>query len=509
MRAESTAGPTARNRVEIQAARIARAGGRVLVAALMLASASGAAATPPATQQDADEIAQGREADRQIEAEFGFYPDERLRAYIDRIGQKVAAVSERPTLPWTFRVLDTPVLNAFALPGGFVYVTRGMLAHLNSESELAGVLGHEVGHVAGRHGDKRQTQSTLANLALVLGSATSRTFNNYFLRTGLAQATTGLLLTKYSRGQEIDSDERAARYSLAAGYDPRGIGTSLETLQAQEHNSDRDRLPGWLSTHPQAADRVERSAEWTTKQLRQSGAISEDLVHRRAALLFAIDGLLVGDNPREGYIDGDDFVHPQLGFAVTFPHGWELRNGRQAVLSVAPGERAFVQMTLAPVSAATAPQAYVKKHLEEMGARVDKSRRVDIGGLDGLEATFQVRGQGRTYGGIGLWVSSGNRLYELLAMTSPGDLSSYQVRFRNSLRSFREITDAKILATTASRIEVVRILSPITLAGVLESHPENNAPDVTIELLNHMRLADVVAAGDLVKLVTGGRPQES
>jgi predicted Zn-dependent protease len=462
-----------------------------------------------AQQEDQGEIEQGREADRQIEAQYGFYEDEELLAYVNRLGQEVAAVSERPHLPWTFRVLDSPVVNAFALPGGFVYVTRGLLAHMNSEAELAGVLGHEVGHVTGKHSSGRQLRSGLAMLGMLIGGMVSDTFREIALDTGLAQSVSGLFLLKYSRDQELDADERGIGYATAAGYDPRGIGEFFATLQSLEQQSDRRNVPGWFTTQPQVDDRIERSDGWVAESLAAYSVRPEDLIRGQSDHILAVDGIVFGENPREGYFRGERFVHPDLRFAMTFPVGWQVNNGRQAVTAVDPREGAMIQLTLAELQDDTTAREYVEGYLRGVNAQIEDSERTSVNGLESLQVLFSARGESSNYAVLGQWTLRNGVLYQLLGVTSPSSWRSYRGAFAACEESFREITDAQALDVQPARVRVLRTPQRLQLVGFIEAHPEISVPPATIAILNHLALDDMLEVDALVKLVTGGLPPDA
>ncbi len=458
----------------------------------------------PLAQEDQGEIEQGREADRQVEAQYGFYEDEELLAYVDRLGQEVASVSERPHLPWTFRILDSPVVNAFALPGGFIYVTRGLLAHMNSEAELAGVLGHEVGHVTGKHSAGRQMRSGLAMLGMIIGGMVSDTFREIALDTGLAQSVSGLFLLKYSRDQELDADERGIGYATAAGYDPRGIGEFFATLQSLEQQSDRRNVPGWASTHPQVDDRIERSAGWVADSLAAYSVRPEELIHGHTEHILAVDGIVFGENPREGYFWGERFVHPDLRFAMTFPAGWRVNNGRQAVTAVDPREGAMIQLTLAELPDNTTAREYADSYLRGVNAQIEDSERTSVNGLESLQVVFSARGESSNYAVLGQWTLHDGILYQLLGVTSPSSWRSYRGAFLACEESFRELTDAQALDVQPARVQVLRAPQRLQLVGLIEAHPEISVPPATIAILNHLELDDMLEVDALVKLVTGG-----
>src|SRR6185437_8385537 len=188
-----------------------------------------------------------------VTATIGVYPDAALQAYIKQFGARIAATSERPGLPWTFRVVDDPAVNAFAIPGGFVYVTRGLLAHLTNEAELASVVGHEIGHVTARHTVAAMSQQQLIGLGLAAGSMASSQVAKY---AGAANQALGILYLKFSRDDESQADQLGLRYMQRASYDPRQMPEVFRMLDRLSSADGGARLPTWLETHPSPANRV-------------------------------------------------------------------------------------------------------------------------------------------------------------------------------------------------------------------------------------------------------------
>ena len=454
--------------------------------------------------EDRDEIELGREADKAIEAQYGFYADAALQEYVDGIGRSLASRSERSQLPWTFRILDSPVINAFALPGGFVYVTRGLLAYTNSEAELAGVLGHEIGHVTGRHSRGRSRLSTWLSIGLLAGSLLSGAVRD-IASTGLPQQVSGLFLLKYSRDQERDADERGIGYATAAGYDPRGIGGFFETLQSLEQQSDRKKVPGWVSTHPKVDDRIERSEQWAREALARYGLLPDELFVGHREMLQAVDEVVFGENPREGYMAGDDFLHPDLRFALTFPSGWTVSNTRDSVTVVSPRESAYLQLTLLAAPGDGDVERLVRGYLRDLNARVAAIETRNDNQLDSIEAVFRVDGGRSSYAVLGHWVLYEDRLYRMLGVTSPSAWHDYSETLAASARSFRELTDPDSLAAEPARLSIVEVGQRQQLRGVLEAYPEVSVEAQTVAILNHRGLDDLIAAGSLVKLIFGGQ----
>src|SRR6185295_16941596 len=256
----------------------------------------------------------------------------------------------RPDLDWKFTVLDDPSVNAFAMPGGYIYITRGILVHLNSEAQLAGVLGHEIGHVTARHSAQALTQQQLAGLGLGLVSIFSPGFQRY---SQSAQTALGLMFLKYGRDHETQADELGVRYSTAAGYDSREIPATYAMLKRVGERSGQ-RLPGFLSTHPDPGQREERTRALAI----QAVAGRTGLAVRARDYLRRQDDVVFGQDPRFGYFEDGRYYHPGLGFQMTFPTGWKTQDSRAAIVASAPQERAGLQMTVVTKSALT-PAGFV------------------------------------------------------------------------------------------------------------------------------------------------------
>ncbi len=263
---------------------------------------------------ESQEIQMGQQSDSQVVASIGLYPNPSLQAYVQGLGTKLAATSERPKLPWTFRVVDDPAVNAFAIPGGFVYVTRGILAHMTNEAELATVMGHEIGHVTARHTAHQMSREQLASLGLAIGSIASSQVAKY---AGVASQALGVLFLKFSRDNENQADELGVRYSSRGNYDSREMVNVMQMLDKIEAQSG-GRLPEWLATHPNPGNRIEHiTAVISRMQTDFAGAtVNRDAFERR------LDGIIFGMNPREGFFKGTEFFHPDLRFRISFPSGW-------------------------------------------------------------------------------------------------------------------------------------------------------------------------------------------
>ena len=282
---------------------------------------------------EAEEAEIGRQADADVRREMGVYDDPELQRYVNDIGQAMAAKSHRPNLPWSFTIVDSQAINAFALPGGYIYITRGILPYLDDESELAGVLGHEIAHVTARHAAQAYTRQAQADIGLTVLSIFVPSTQPF---TELGAAGLGVLFMRNGREAEIEADRLGVEYASNAGWDPDGVPRFLTTLSRVSSLSERG-VPNWLSTHPDPGQRVERAQPVVATFMSPTAE-----TRNREQFLERLDGLVYGDNPKDGIVRGNVFVHPLLRLGVTFPEGWELVNTAEAVMAREPGTEHFM-----------------------------------------------------------------------------------------------------------------------------------------------------------------------
>mgnify|MGYP001791885159 FL=1 len=254
------------------------------------------------------EVALGQQSDPGIIASYGLYEDDKLQRYIDSKGRQMARISHRPELNYQFRILDSPVVNAFAVPGGYVYFTRCILAHFNNEAEFVGVLGHEIGHITARHSAKQYSKQIVAQLGLAVGMVFSPTFREF---GDLAQSGVGLLFLKFGRDAESQSDQLGVDYSTKIGYDACEMANFFNTIHRIQEDAGVE-IPTFLSTHPDPQDRNQRVEQMArAAQRRQMG---KKFKVNRESYLNMIDGLVYGEDPRQGYLENAVFYLPELKF---------------------------------------------------------------------------------------------------------------------------------------------------------------------------------------------------
>jgi len=441
---------------------------------------------------ESQEIAMGNQTAEAARAAIGIYPDSGLQRYVRGLGLRLAAITERASLPWNFEVVDDPEVNAFAAPGGKIFVTRGILTFIGSEAELVGVLGHEAGHVTARHTARQITRQQLFGVGLIAGSIVSSAIAR---NAGLVQAGLGLMFLSYSRGDETQADELGFRYLNRLNYDPREMAETFATLERVGTLAGGGRVPTWASTHPDPGDRKtkaeQRAASLPIDSLRRT-TVNQD------AYLRAIDGIVFGANPRQGYFEGSRFLHPDLQFRMDFPTGWKTQNQAQAVLAVSPSDDAIVQLSLGGTDS---PDALLAKFAQQQGVTVGGVQRTSVNGLPAATAEFQARDdQGNQLAGRVLFVSYRGTTYQLLGYSVGARYGSYSGIIANSVRSFAELTDAAALNKQPVHLRLVRLTRSMTIE---EFHRQYPSP-VRIELIaaiNGVSAGQTMPAGFTAKRV--------
>jgi predicted Zn-dependent protease len=439
------------------------------------------------------EIAMGREGAEEVARTVGLYPDEALRSYVSGVGMKLAAKSERPDLPWSFEVADDPAVNAFALPGGFIFVTRGMLAHMNSEAQLAAVLGHEIGHVTAKHSVQRISRAQLTQFGLGVGYILSEDLRRY---GDLAGTGVGLLFLKFGRDDETQSDDLGFRYAQQGGYDPREMVPVFETLDRISGEGEAERLPQWMSTHPDPGNRVAA----TEARLRAAALPASGLRIGRDDYLARLDGLTYGADPRQGYFKGPVFHHPDLAFRLAFPEGWKTNNGVNAVVGVSPAEDAAIELIHA---GDLPPAAAAAKFLAREGMAAGRTSSEAINGLVAATAPYRYSSGQETLAGLVAFVSLDGKTYRILGYGSEEAAERHREAMRAALSSFRRLTDKAALAVQAAKIGVVAADRAMTLQEFDRRYP-STVPIETLALLNGRHEVERVPKGTLFKRVTGG-----
>jgi predicted Zn-dependent protease len=464
-----------------------------------------ACATNPATgrrefnlMSESQEIAIGQESDPQIKAEMGVYNDPELEAYIADIGMRIAKTSERPQLPWRFTVVDQPAINAFAVPGGFIYFTRGILPFLDNEAEMAGVMGHEVGHVTARHSAQQYTRSLGGQLGLVALGAfvpAARPFGE------LSAQALGVLFLKYGRDDELQSDRLGATYIARLGWDPAGVPGMLTTLgRLDEAQGERRGVPNWLSTHPDPLSRV-GEAQPIVQSLK---AGRSDFATNRDAYLRRIDGLIYGDNPDQGIVRGSAFLHAPLRFRIDFPRDWEVNNSPQQVVAKAPEADVFMILELVQKPQGRTPREVGLAQMQGAGFRSVSGEGTTINGLEAFVGLYQ--GATESMGTVGVraaHIAYGTNVYMVAGLTSASIFPQADNTFLTAIRTFRSLSATEAESIHPNRIDLYVVREGDTWVGIAERSGGVIKP-ATLAVMNNAPPTSQPTVGARIKIVVGG-----
>ncbi len=451
------------------------------------------------------ELEIGKEADKQIQQQYGVYDDGQVQEYVERIGQKVLEVSHmrrEDTDPkyrnteFYFRVLNSPVVNAFALPGGYIYVTRGLLAHLTNEAQLAVVLGHEIAHVAARHASQRAFEQQLGQIALIGGAVAGEELlgvpGQSVLQLG-SQAAQFLFLS-YGRDDERESDQLGVEYAAMKHYeaeDGAGFFSALERISEQSGQS----IPSWQSSHPDPSERAKRIPE-LAQQWEQKGY--EQDIENTDEYMSVIDGIVYGQNPREGFTEDGNFYHPELKFQFDYPDTWEIVNQPTLVAAVNQNQDAISLMQID--SEAGSPKASVMNYVAQDGFTVQSQQSVQQNGLSGYEATaIATTEDGTNYKFLVYGVAYDGNIYRFTNYSLAQKFEDYRPFFEETSYSFSELTDKDKLNREPVRLQTKKLDQSRSLSVFVDDLPMDiTSEDVAI--LNQIESGAHVEQGSWIKI---------
>jgi len=447
---------------------------------------------------ESQEISMGQSSDPSIVAQFGLYDDPVIQSFIQEKGKEMAAISHRPDLPYTFKVLDSPVINAFALPGGPVYFTRGILAHFNNEAQFAGVLGHEIGHVTAKHSAKRYSNGMLAQVGLMAGMIFSETFRTMGDAAGQAM---GLLLLKHGRDAESESDMLGVTYSSKIGYDSHEMAGFFQTLNRLQEASGQA-IPNFLSTHPNPADRYDKVHEMSDNL--QEIANYDYYKINRNEYLHMIDGIVYGEDPRQGFTENYVFYHPALKFFFPYPSNWNLINSPQAVMIGPKDGKAMIQFTLGEGSSL---DQVAQTEVQNGKLTVVESQRTNVNGFDAIsmisdQVTPAQQGQqGQTIRILSYFIKQGQYIYKFHGMSLKADFNRYYNSFESTFKGFSPLTDPSKINVMPEKIDIISVPTTTTLRQALIAGKIESSRLEEFSILNGMLLTDQVEAGTLIKVI--------
>jgi predicted Zn-dependent protease len=446
---------------------------------------------------ESEEIQLGGQADADVVRQYGLYEDQKLNAYVKDLGQRVGKVSHRPQLSYHVKVLDVSVVNAFAVPGGYVYFTRGILATLNNEAELAGVMGHEIGHITARHSAQQMSRAQLAQIGMAMGSLVSPEFRAL---SELAGMGVQMLFLKFSRDNERQADDLGVEYASKVGYDASQMANFFETLDRMQPHSDKSGLPSWFSTHPnpQERERVvrERAREWQQK-LGQ-----KDLKVGRNAYLSHIDGLVFGEDPRQGFVDDGVFYHPQLRFQFPVPRDWKVNNTPSQVQMESEQGGAIILLS---ITSGTSPKQATIHFAEQYKASVIKYDARKVNGLSAYRLISDIGTQGGVVRVMSYFIAKDPYIYVFHGLSSPQSFETYATLFDKTMGQFRPLTERKRIDVKPDRIQLRVTETAGTMESVLRSLGVPEKEREKMALLNGKSLKDPIPANTLIKVVKKGR----
>ena len=438
------------------------------------------------------EISMGKEYDPQVVATYGVYDDAEIAAYISEIGQRIATVSDRPGLAYEFKVLDSPVINAFAVPGGYVYFTRGILAYLNNEAEVVGVMGHEVGHIAARHSAKQISQQQIATIGLGVGSILSEDVAKY---AGLAQAGLGLLFLRFGRDAERQSDQLGVDYSTKLGYDATEMANFFGTLDKMS-GGESGGLPGWFSTHPAPDERVQNVTRMAQEQQAKNPAANYEV--NREKYLRKIDGLVFGEDPRQGYTEEGFFYHPELKFQFPVPADWQVVNTPSQVQIANSDQNAVILFQLAQQNTA---RAAADNFATQSNAQKVSDDAMRVHSLNAVRLVSDVNSDDGVLRVVSYFIEYEGRVYLFHGLSNKLNFSRYGDTMENCMRGFNRLTNPQKINVEPNRIRIKTVAKTGTLESTLQSFGVAADKMELHSLLNGMELTSTVSANSLIKVV--------
>jgi len=447
---------------------------------------------------ESQEIALGKESDPSIVSQYGVYENALMQAFINEKGKAMAAISHRPNLPYEFKILDSPVVNAFAVPGGYVYFTRGIMGHFNNEAEFAGVLGHEIGHITARHSANQYSRQMITQILFIGGMVVSEQFRRF---GDAAQQGIGLLFLKFSRDHETESDKLGVNYSTKIGYDAKEMAGFFNTLKRLSGGNSS--MPSFLSTHPDPGDRFNNVNKLATEA--QLNLDKSTLKINRNNYLKLIDGLIYGEDPKQGYVENNNFYHPELKFTFPIPSGWNALNS-PAQLQMAPADGKAL-MTLG-VAAGTNLQDAKNSIVTENKFVVIESSDINVNGLPAIAMLADLPSEPAQNGQaaqelriLTYLIQYNNMIYKFYGLSTKADFNNYFSTFQNTMKNFKVLTDSAKLNKKATVIKIITANKTAPLRQLLIENNTTEAQLNELAILNGMELTDIVDSGTMFKVL--------
>lgn len=482
---------------------------RILVNVLLFATAVAivvACAVNPVTgkkqimlMSEAQEVALGVSYNPQVLATFGEYADAAMQTYVQAKGTEMGKVSHRPALEYHVKVIDSPVVNAFAVPGGYIYLTRGIMAQFNNEAEMMGVLAHEMGHVAARHSVSQQTKQQLGTLLLIGGMIASEKFAQY---AEYAMQGMQLLFLSFSRDDERQADQLGVAYSSKMGYDAHKMADFFKVLVKMNMAQAEGGVPTWMSTHPDPGDRLVTVNNMAT-QWQDSLRLPVWKVNAESYLNL-INGIVYGEDPRQGYTEGNTFYHPELKFKFSFPAEWKLTNAPTQVTIQPPDNKALILFTM---SNQKTLQSAADSTLAQYGLQLQRSEKRTVNGMPAIVTLSKQVNKDQSTGAtstnlvMSYFIEYGSIYYVFHSVSTEVDFPSYSGAMESSMKTFSKLTDASKINVKPQKVHVMKVQRTGTLASAFTSLGVPQAKMNEFALLNNLELTDQVQAGKMIKIV--------
>lgn len=445
---------------------------------------------------EGQEIALGKQSDPEIVAAYGLYQDDKIQRFIDEKGQEMAKISHRPHLDYEFKILDSPVVNAFAVPGGYVYFTRGIMAHFNNEAEFAGVLGHEIGHITARHSAKQYSKQMLAQALFIGGLVVSEEFRKYAQPVSQGM---GLLFLKFGRDAEGQSDELGAEYSTRVGYDAHEMANFFNTLKRMRDQSGQS-IPDFLSTHPNPASREAKVHQYADEW--QNKVEANNFDKGRESYLRMIDGIVYGEDPRAGFFENNNFYHPDLKFQFPVPNGWITQN-LPSVVQMAPKTNDAL-MTMA-IAQGTSVREAANNMVNQNKLVVEEQSTTSVQGYEAYAMITKQPADAQSGNPelriMSYFIKYNNRIYHFNGIAQTKDFNKYYNTFQNTMKNFDKLSDPDKLNRQPRKIKIETVKTNGSLRKALESYGQKAADMNELSLLNGMELGTQLQRGMLIKTI--------
>jgi predicted Zn-dependent protease len=449
---------------------------------------------------ETQEIALGAQYDPSVISTFGVYESPELMNFITAEGNKMGAISHRPNLQYHFKILDSPVVNAFAVPGGYIYFTRGILAQFNNEAELMGVLGHEMGHVTARHSLSQQTKQTFGQVLLAGGMVVAPDLAQY---ADYAMQGMQLLFLKFSRDNEREADRLGVEYSSKIGYDATRMADFFNVLNKMNMESEHAGVPTFMSTHPDPGDRY-NAVRATSSEWQQKLGNTEWKVNNKEYLRL-IDGLVYGEDPRQGFVEYNTFYHPGMKFRYPIPEGWQFENSPVQVKMAPKDGKALIAFLLSDKK--TAEEA-AENFVAELKVATLENKKLNVNGMPAVAVVSQQISQDQQSGAqsvvkfLSYFIQYNGLVFSFHGVAADADFNNYVPVFRATIEKFDKLTDAAKLNVKPKRIKIVEVPATASLGQTFKSFKVQDSQMNELALLNDIELTEQVTKGMLIKIIS-------